>query len=122
VASFRKNYPHPRMQVHPDTAKQYGIEAGDWVWIESPRGRVIQTCEIFDGIDPGVVHAQHGWWYPELPGEEPWLHGVWLSNINVLTEDGLEHSDAALGSWPLKTMLCRIYKAETATMPIPLGS
>jgi len=54
--------------------------------------------------------------------EEPWLHGVWISNVNVLTDDDLDHCDEALGSWPLKTMQCKVYKVKRyeAGAPLPL--
>ena len=35
-------------------------------------------------VKPGVVHAQHGFWFPEKDGEEPTLYEVWRSNINEL--------------------------------------
>jgi len=90
-----------------------GIANGDWVWIETIRGRVRMKAELFDGLRPDVVHAEHGWWFPELPGEEPWLHGVWESNINVLLNDDPEVCNPITGSWPLKTALCRVYKAKS---------
>ena len=70
-------------------------------------------CQYFEGIDPKVVHAQHGWWFPELPGEEPWLHGVWESNINVCTDDDPDICGKKHGGWPLKTAMCKVYKAKT---------
>ena len=70
-------------------------------------------CQYFDGIDPRVVHAEHGWWFPELPGEEPWLHGVWESNINVCTDDDPDTCGKKSGGWPLKTALCKIYKVKS---------
>ncbi len=112
IESIRRRRPNPLVQIHPETAKKYSIKDGDWVWIESPRGRVRQKCTCFDGIDPGVVHGEHGWWFPELPGEEPWLAGVWESNINVLTNDDPEHCNIRSGGWPLKTALCRIYPCK----------
>jgi anaerobic selenocysteine-containing dehydrogenase len=49
------------------------VKNGDWVWIESPRsGRIKQRVSLTDGIAPGVVSAQHGWWFPE---KEPWEYG-----------------------------------------------
>jgi thiosulfate reductase/polysulfide reductase chain A len=86
VQSMRKMHPDPIMQIHPVTAAKLGIRDGDWVWIESPRGRIKQKCRTFEGIDPRVVQAQHGWWYPEEDGAEPSLHGIWTSNVNVLTD------------------------------------
>ena len=70
-------------------------------------------CKYFDGIDPRVIHAEHGWWFPELPEEEPWLHGVWESNVNVLTEDDPTVCSEISGGWPLKTGLCKVYKVKT---------
>jgi len=101
------------MQIHPATAESLSINEGDWVWIETPRGRVRQKAELSDGIDPGVVHAEHGWWFPELPGEEPWLHGVWESNINVVINDDPEVCNQITGTWPLRTALCKVYKVKS---------
>jgi thiosulfate reductase/polysulfide reductase chain A len=110
VQSMRKMHPDPIMQIHPVTAAKLGIRDGDWVWIESPRGRIKQKCRSFEGIDPRVVHAQHGWWYPEEEGAEPSLHGVWKSNVNVLTDDDPDICNPISGGWPLRTLLCRVYK------------
>lgn len=112
IESIRKRRPNPRVQINPETAKKLGIENGDWVWIETPRGRIRQQCQYFDGIHPQVVHGEHGWWFPELPGEEPWLAGVWESNINVLTDDDPERCNPRSGGWPLKTALCKVYKVK----------
>jgi len=112
IDSIRKRHPHPLVQINPETAKKLDIMNGDWVWIESPRGRIRMKCQYFDGIDPRVIHCEHGWWFPELPGEEPWLHGVWESNVNVLMDDEPDHCNPISGGWPLKTALCRVYKIK----------
>ena len=112
IDSLRRRHPHPLVQIHPETAIQLSINNGDWVWIESPRGRIRMKCQYFDGIDPRVVHAEHGWWFPELPGEEPWLHGVWESNVNVLTDDNPDVCNKRSGTWPLKTALCKVNKVK----------
>ncbi len=112
IDSIRKRRPYAHVQIHPETAQKYGIKNGDWVWIESPRGRIRQVCELFDGTDPRIVYPEHGWWYPELPGEEPWLHGVWESNANVLTDDDPDYCSKIAGGWPLKVALCKIYKCK----------
>jgi len=112
IDTARRRRPNPLVQVNPDTAARLGIGDGDWIWIETRRGRIRMRCQLFAGIDPGVVHCEHGWWFPELPGEEPWLHGVWESNANVLTEDNPKYCNKGNGGWPLKTALCRIYKCK----------
>ncbi|MFC2062868.1 molybdopterin-dependent oxidoreductase, partial [Chloroflexota bacterium] len=113
VKSVRKLHPDPIIQIHPDTAAKLGISNGDWVWVETIRGRVRQKAELFDGLHPGVVHAEHGWWFPELPGEEPWLHGVWESNINVVLNDDPDVCSQITGGWPLKTALCKVYNTNS---------
>ncbi len=112
IDSVRKLRPDPIVQIHPETARELGISNGDWVWIETVRGRVRQKAELFDGIAPNIVHAEHGWWLPELPGEEPWLHGVWEVNINVVLNDDPEVCNELSGGWPLKTALCKVYKVK----------
>jgi anaerobic selenocysteine-containing dehydrogenase len=42
VDSVRKLHPDPIVQVHPKTAHRLGIKDGDWIWIETPRGRIRQ--------------------------------------------------------------------------------
>ena len=112
VKSMRKMHPDPLVQIHPQTAEKLGIKDGDSVWIESPRGKIQQRCQIFEGIDPRVVHAEHGWWFPEDEGAEPSLHGVWKSNINVLIDDSPEVCNRISGGWPLRGTLCRIGKVN----------
>jgi len=107
IPKLRRLNPDPLVEIHPDTAKELGIKEGDWVWIESPRGRVKQRAKLTKGIHPKVVHAQHGWWYPEDKKAEPSLHGVWESNINVLTD---WNGDEAMSSDPLRGLLCKVYK------------
>jgi thiosulfate reductase/polysulfide reductase chain A len=101
------------MQIHPQTAEEFSTLNDDWVWIETPRGRIKQKYRIFDGIDPRVVHAQHGWWFPEEDGAEPSLHGVWKSNCNVLTDDEPDSCNPISGGWPLRGLLCKIYKVDS---------
>jgi anaerobic selenocysteine-containing dehydrogenase len=113
IESIRKLHPHPLLQIHPETAQKLGISEGDWVWIETLRGRVRNKATLFDGIKPDVVHAEHGWWLPELPGEEPWLRGVWEVNVNVCLDDDPDVCNQLTGGFPLRTALCKIYKAKT---------
>ncbi len=105
VKSLRKLNPDPLIEINPATAKSLGIEDGDWVWIENPRGRIKQKARLTDGIHPRVVHAQCGWWFPE---EEPPEYGFKESNVNLLT-GGLPH-DPHTGSESWRSFLCKVYK------------
>jgi anaerobic selenocysteine-containing dehydrogenase len=108
----RRRVPWPIAEVHPEAVGPLGIDDGDWIWIETPRGRIQQVCRVTEGILPRVVHVQHGWWFPEEEGAAPSLHGVWRSNSNVLTDDDPDRCNPISGGWPLRTLLCRIYRCE----------
>ena len=105
---LRGRQPYPLVQIHPETAGKLGIKNGDWVWIETTRGRIQQVAEIFEGLDQRVVMAQASWWYPEDPAPE---HGVWKSNANVLTSNDPPY-DPVFGSTPFRALLCKVYKVE----------
>lgn len=106
VPWLRELHKDPIVEIHPETAKKEGINEGDWVVIESPRGKVKQRVKIFAGIDPRIVAAQHAWWFPERkdPG-----HGWDESNINILTDNAYEGCDPAMGATNVRTLLCKIY-------------
>ena len=111
VAKLRQRYPHPLLQIHPETAKRLGISDGSYVYIETPLGRIRQKAQLVEGIHPQVVHADGYWWYPEQPGADPSLFGVWESNINSILPDDLEHCDYA-GDNNFSGLLCRVYPAK----------
>jgi thiosulfate reductase/polysulfide reductase chain A len=111
IPSLRKKEPDPYVDIHPVTAAEEGILNGDWVWIETLRGRIQQRARITEDIDPRVVNVSHGWWFPEEKGPE---HGVWKSNANVLTNNGPPY-DPAIGTYQLRALLCRIYKKDNKT-------
>jgi len=113
VESFRKRHPDPIVEIHVDMARRKGIVDGDWVWIETPLGRVKQRARLVTSLDPRYICSQHDWWFPEMPAEEPSLYGLWESNINLTTDDDPDKCDPISGGWPLKGeyLRCRIYKA-----------
>jgi anaerobic selenocysteine-containing dehydrogenase len=110
VPILRQLNPDPIVEIHPETAKGLGIKDGDWIYVENRYGRCRLKAKLTCGINPKVVHAQHGWWFPEKPVSEPTLFGVWESNINLLIPSGWTGRSGF--GYPFKSMLCRIRKAE----------
>ncbi len=104
---LRDRRPDPIVEIHPKQALEKGIASGDWVRIESPRGTVVQRALITNKIAPGVVHADHGWWFPEKQDDLGWDK----SNINILTDNAFESCDAYFGSTNLRTLLVNIDRA-----------
>lgn len=108
VAALRKIRPDPVVELHPETASRLGLTEGDWVYIETREGRIRQKLSLNRDIEPRVVYAAFGWWFPE---ENATLCGWDRANINVLTPSGPDY-DPETGSINLRGIPCRVYRAE----------
>ncbi|MFC1946189.1 molybdopterin-dependent oxidoreductase [Chloroflexota bacterium] len=108
---MREKHPDPLLTIHPETAGKLGIRDGEWAWIETRRGKIRQKASLNTGIRPDVVNTEASWWFPEKPGEEPSLYGLWEANANVLTADGDEFCDPLTGGWANRALLCKVYPA-----------
>ena len=109
IASAIGKHPDPLTDIHPKTARELGIADGDWIWIETPRGKIRQRALLTDEVHPAMLRVQHGWWFPAEPGAEPSLHGVWKSNANVLCPVDPEYCNPEVGGWPHTALLCKVY-------------
>jgi anaerobic selenocysteine-containing dehydrogenase len=107
VAQLRDRRPEPEIEIHLATAAALGIVEGTWVWLETPRKpgeKVKLKAKLTDGLDPQVVSAAYGWWFPERPGPE---HGCFDSNVNVVLDMDPPWEEIC-GSVPLKGTLCKV--------------
>ena len=105
ITSLRSRAPFPNVTMNPETGAKYGIKDGDWVWIETPRGRITQKAKFLDEMDPRIVNCEMGWWYPEAGAPD---YGWQESNVNILTS-GAGPYNLCFGSYQLRALLCRIY-------------
>jgi len=106
VQFLRQRRPEPTVDLHPDTARKYGLEEGDWIWIETHKGRIRQKLRLDPNLDRRLVYASFGWWFPEKNSR---LFGYEESNINILT-DAEPPYDRETGSVELVNIPCRVYK------------
>lgn len=107
VKSLRRLAPEPVVKLNPETARRFGLKAGEMVAIETPHGSIRQKLELDDGIDPRVAVAAFGWWFPERSVTD---NGRWQeANVNMLTSD--VPVDPAMGTPNLRGFLCRVCPA-----------
>lgn len=104
----------PFVTIHPDTAAEYNIEEGDWVWISTPFSDqnnippVRQKAAITKEVHPKVIHAMSHWYYPEQEiGPSRWFE----YNINAIITDQPPY-DAISGSPMIRGGVCKIKKME----------
>ncbi|MFH1123314.1 MAG: molybdopterin-dependent oxidoreductase [Pseudomonadota bacterium] len=107
---LRQLDPDPVVEIHPDTAAEHDIGNGEWVWVENWMGRCKLKAKVTPIVPRWMVMAAHGWWFPEKPGPEPSLFGVWESNINLLLPMNNQGKDGQ--GAPIKHLLCKIYKVH----------
>jgi anaerobic selenocysteine-containing dehydrogenase len=112
IKSLRRLHPFPLVSMSVGTAAQYGLEAGDWAFIETARGRITQKVEILPEMPDGIVSCEMGWWYPEAGAPD---YGWDESNANILTVGDRPH-DPVGGAYPLRGLLCRVYPNPACTI------
>ena len=107
IEKLRKLNPDPRLEIHPETAVKFGIAEGDKVLIETPYGKITQMAYFSEALDPRVLCAAHGWWFPE--GSPETQYDWQTSNFNMLTSVGKLGKE--YGTPNLKGLPCRVSKA-----------
>lgn len=110
VPYLRELHMFPEVEINPKTATELGIKQGDWVWIETPKGRIRQKAVLTEGIHCRMISAQHHWWFPELPVEDE-LHGAFYCNVNLLCSNDGPY-DSATGAYQFSAFQARVNKAE----------
>jgi anaerobic selenocysteine-containing dehydrogenase len=110
LPSLRKLIPDPFVEIHPEAARKRDIIDGEWVSVETAQGRIKLKAKVTEGIGPGTVCVQHGWWQscPELdlPGYPPFSSEG--ANVNLLYST--KFIDPITGSVPYKAYLCEVRK------------
>ena len=116
----RELWPVPRLEMNPVDAERIGVTQGDWVWIETDQHKIREVVDLYYGIEPGVVNAEHQWWYPELKQPD---HGFMLSGVNCLIDRHAQ--DRICGSSNLRAYGVKVYKATPENSPfgnpVPCG-
>ena len=110
IKKLREKRPEPKVEIHPETAKKYGINDGETVIIQTIHGEICQTAGITDAVDPRVINASHGWWFPEQGADS--IYEWKKSNFNILTSTAKLGKE--FGTPNLKGIPCRI-------RPVPLA-
>jgi anaerobic selenocysteine-containing dehydrogenase len=107
VEALRKKRPRPIVEIHPQTAKAYGIAEGDEVVISTRYGEITQTARVTDIVHPEVVSGALGWWFPESDAADQF---EWRrSNFNMLTSTGKLGRE--FGTPNIQNLPCKIRRA-----------
>jgi anaerobic selenocysteine-containing dehydrogenase len=106
IPVLRELNPDALIEINPKDALRLGVADGQWVEIENSYGKARFKAKLSPIVKPGVVMAQHGWWFPEQEGNAPNLYGTFQSNCNVLIPN---HYNSKLGyGAPYKANICSV--------------
>ena len=100
IPSLVGQQPRPLVHLHPSDAEARGIQDGDPVFVESPRGRVPFWASVTVDIVAGVVEVNMG-------GGGPLGDAAWqAANVNILTDPA--NVDELSGFPVFKALLCDV--------------
>jgi anaerobic selenocysteine-containing dehydrogenase len=54
-AWLRQIHADNALVMHPSVGLEHEFEDGDWVWVESPHGKVKCVCQFSEAVEPGTV-------------------------------------------------------------------
>ena len=124
-AWLRQIHTHNYLFVNPQTAKPKGIADGDWIWVESPTGRVRCMCRYTEAVEPGTVwtwnaigKANGAWGLSNKANES--RKGFLLNHLipeelpKCEAGDHLSNSDPITGQAAWFDVRVKIYKADDA--------
>lgn len=111
IAHQRVLEPWPYVELNDEDAADRGIGEGDWLWVESLRGRIKAKARIHQGVNKGCAsmcrqNYKHACKELDLPGFD------WdKANPNVLV-DGINSTDQGWGSAPMRGFLAKVTKID----------
>jgi anaerobic selenocysteine-containing dehydrogenase len=95
------------IQIHPMAAKAAGIADGDKVIVESPRGAVGGTAELWEGIRKDTVYIPNTFGPMQVAGDE--YHVPRYEPANLLTDE--RYFDNLSGQQAYKCFACSVRKS-----------
>jgi anaerobic selenocysteine-containing dehydrogenase len=92
------------VEMNPQTARRLGIKDGEWVFVESPSGKVKTRAKIYLGTMPGVVNIPLGQGHTAFGR---WAKGRGVNPLDLIGEDYDQMSGLAV----LLSTRVKVYKA-----------
>lgn len=108
VPYLREIAPVAEVWIHPGDAQKYNVDHGDWLWVESKRGRTNAKARLTKEIAEGVVYMER-FWNPETLTTSTF--GYREMNVNLLSKSSAPHNDVC-GTYTLRGYQVKVYKAS----------
>jgi anaerobic selenocysteine-containing dehydrogenase len=113
IPALRRLVPDPVLEIAPPDAAARGVAHGDWITVDTARGRFVARAAIVAGLAPGAVFGQHGWWAEGAAGTPYDASHPLAANINNAIST--ERADPVSGSLPLRCSWCEVSRLDRHT-------
>jgi anaerobic selenocysteine-containing dehydrogenase len=110
VPILREINPDPRVEVNPKTAARLNIYDGQWCRVYNMFGECYMKAKVSPIVKEDVIHAQHGWWFPEEDPNGPEPFQNLRCQINNLIPP-FHNGKIGFGA-PFKSMICNIEPSD----------
>jgi len=110
IARQRIIEPWPYIEVNYEDAQERQISDGEWLWIESPRGKIKAKARVTKGIIKGAVSMARPNYKDACPELNLPGFGWDQANPNILIPS--YGCDPGFGAAPMRSSLCKISKFE----------
>jgi cysteine desulfurase NifS len=110
IKGLVKDHPEPTVEINSLDAEKRGIQSGDLVEVQTPRGVIPFQAVVTNDIVQGAVECSMGGGTPV--GPKAWQE--W--NVNELTD--LQNYDEISGFPVYKALLCEVVKSEKGTKAV----
>jgi assimilatory nitrate reductase catalytic subunit len=97
IGPLVKQYPEPRIEMHPKLAAKLGIHDGDWTTAETRRGSMTLKAQVVTTIRPDTIFIPYHW-----AGEKS------VNRLTVAAQDPISRIPQ------YKVCGCRVRKADAA--------
>jgi assimilatory nitrate reductase catalytic subunit len=97
IGPLVKQYPEPRIEMHPRLAEKIGVTEGDWATAETRRGAITLRASVVTTIRPDTIFIPYHW-----PGEKS------VNRLTVAAQDPVSKIPQ------YKVCGCRVRKADGA--------
>jgi assimilatory nitrate reductase catalytic subunit len=97
IGPLVKQYPEPRIEVHPRLAQKLGVSDGDWATCETRRGAITLRAMVVTTIRPDTIFIPYHWAGEKSP-----------NRVTVAAQDPISKIPQ------YKVCACRLRKADAA--------
>jgi len=95
------------VEINPESAREIGVNDGDWVWVESVNDRLRCRARVFAGVQPNMINLPVGLGHTAM-GRNAKNRGVNPATVTINDFDPLSGVSSQFGT------RVKVYKRQSS--------